>query len=92
MLVLVRVYLGLSPLPVTVANEGLVRDPRLKIQSWWFSWNPGQGDNPRYIVTDQPTRLLINQPGWNPASFRHKQPKQPVANSPNLDRIFSMKS
>ena len=40
---------GLPPLPVTVANEGLVRDPLLKMfHNPGGDWNPGRGDNPIY--------------------------------------------
>ena len=39
---------GLSPLPVTVANEGLVRDPLLKCNNPGGDWHPGRGDNPNY--------------------------------------------
>ena len=38
----------LSPLPVTVANEGLGWDPLLKMfHNPGGDWNPGRGDNPR---------------------------------------------
>ena len=44
------IYFGLSPLPVTVANEGLGWDPQLKNVSNnpGGDWNPGRGDNPKF--------------------------------------------
>ena len=43
------VSLGLSPLPVTVANEGLGWDSLLTmVHDPGGDWNPGKGDNPRY--------------------------------------------
>ena len=43
--------IGLSPLPVTVANQGLVRDPLLKKTcNPRGDWQPGPGDNPKMCI------------------------------------------
>ncbi len=42
-----RVFLGLSPLPVTVANEGLRRDRLKKCFIILLVSVTGQGDNPK---------------------------------------------
>ena len=42
--------LGCPPPRIPVANEGLVRDPLLKMfRNPGGDWHPGQGDNPKYM-------------------------------------------
>ena len=42
-------YIGLSPFPVTVVNEGLGWDSLLKMfHNPGGDWHPGKGDNPNY--------------------------------------------
>ncbi len=38
----------MSPLPVTVANEGLKGSPTYKYNNPGVDWHPGRGDNPTY--------------------------------------------
>ena len=46
------VWVGLSPLPVTVAHEGLVRDPRDPLLNMFHNpggdWHPGRGVDQMY--------------------------------------------
>ena len=60
-------YLGLSPLPVTVTNEGLVRDPLLKIYSTnpGSDWHPGQGT----------TKYTSNCESWIEMFMRYSEQK-----------------
>ena len=49
------VSVGLSPLPVIVANEGLGWDSLLKmVHNPGGDWNPGRGDNPNVSPSSTP--------------------------------------
>ena len=46
-----QVYIGYGPLTVTVGNEGLVRNPLLKmVHNPGGDWHPVRGPHPRYTI------------------------------------------